>query len=183
MPAKYTPEQRIAIFWSRVDKSGGDDACWIWTAARNRCGYGTLGAWEGRSSLAHRWLYEHYVDHIPVGICVLHRCDNPACVNPAHLFLGTHAENMQDMVRKNRHWTTTKPEKRATSTRNGSVVHPERLPRGVQKRNAKLTDDKVRELRQRYQEGVSISYLASEAGINRSVADKAIHRKTWKHVD
>jgi hypothetical protein len=92
-------------FWKRIDKDGPllphvETPCWIWTGARTRRGYGLLGE---RSALvyAHRLSYE--IHHGEVGsLFVCHRCDNPSCVNPAHLFLGTALDNVHDMLAKGR---------------------------------------------------------------------------------
>lgn len=88
-------------FWPKVDQTGGPDACWPWMACRNRHGYGKVGV-GGISVTAHRAVWELANGPIPAGLHVLHRCDNPPCVNPAHLFLGTNADNVEDKVRKGR---------------------------------------------------------------------------------
>jgi HNH endonuclease len=84
-------------FWAKVDKS---DGCWNWNGCLNEHGYGLFGI-NNRSKLAHRIAYKITIKD-PDNLCVLHKCDNPKCVNPAHLFLGTKKENTQDMLKKGR---------------------------------------------------------------------------------
>ncbi len=90
-------------FWPKVDRRGPDE-CWEWKAARQAEGYGKMFTTNRcRPERAHRvsWVLHH--GPIPDGMFVLHRCDNPPCVNPAHLFLGTNLDNIEDMGRKGRH--------------------------------------------------------------------------------
>jgi hypothetical protein len=94
-------------FWSKVDQRGPDE-CWEWTASRNQFGYGQimLGAYgtggKARPFFAHRIAWELIHGPIETGLFVLHRCDNPPCVNPAHLFLGDQSDNMKDAHAKGR---------------------------------------------------------------------------------
>lgn len=84
-----------------VDRNGGPKACWPWLAYRNRDGYGTLQV-DRKSKMAHRLAWEAAQGPIPNGMFVLHHCDNPSCCNPAHLWLGTLADNNRDRDRKGR---------------------------------------------------------------------------------
>ena len=97
------------IFWQSVAKSDDKDGCWIWTGKMDRDNYGRCRS-EARNASgyrkeagAHRVSWELHHGPIPKGMCVLHSCDNPSCVRPDHLFLGTHADNMRDAVLKGRH--------------------------------------------------------------------------------
>jgi hypothetical protein len=119
-------------FWNHVNKTEG---CWEWTGALNRMGYGTLSTHPGRMT-AHRVAWELVVGPIPSGLFVCHHCDNRKCVRPDHLFVGTAADNMADMVAKDRQAKGDKqglrlhPESRAFGDKNGSRRHPECLKRG-----------------------------------------------------
>lgn len=87
-------------FWSKVVKDTPNE-CWLWRAARSKAGYGLF--WLGGARWAHRVSYEFAHGPIPSGLDVRHKCDIPNCVNPAHLELGTQADNNQDMVLRRRH--------------------------------------------------------------------------------
>ena len=99
LKARKTVEAR---FWAKVNVRGPDD-CWEWTAqARHNGGYGKMSAGRGIILRAHRLSWNLHHGPIPDGMCICHRCDNPSCCNPAHLFLGTHLENVHDMWAKDR---------------------------------------------------------------------------------
>jgi hypothetical protein len=151
------PHKRAAMFtrfWSHVNRRSGS-ACWQWTGTGNGRGYGTFPI-GSRRIMAHRFAWLASRGDIPEGQDVCHRCDNPGCVNPDHLFLGTHRENLLDSVRKGR--------KRAW---------------GQQKLNA----EQVIEIRQRCAAGERQRDVAMTLGIARNTVSQIVTRKTWAHLD
>ena len=155
-------------FWSKVDR-GTPDACWLWQAGVNARGYGRIG-WGDRHSvaLAHRVAWELTHGAIPAGKHVLHACDIPACVNPAHLRLGTDADNMRDMLERGRSWMQRRPELAARGSRNG---------------NARFTEAQVAAIRVEYAAGgVSIKALARRHRVAEYGMSLLLKRRTWRHV-
>lgn len=155
-------------FWERVDKS---DECWVWTGALTKFGYGHtsgLPYGEKRPLLTHRvsWLLTH--GDIPDGMCVLHRCDNPPCVRPDHLFLGSKKDNTQDMIDKGRGRAGAQPWNSRTL--------------GERNAHAKLTASQVVEMRKRAAAGEHYRDLADAYGISVSNANTIIIGNSWRHV-
>lgn len=162
--------------WAKVNKNGPVPPhrtdlgpCWIWTGSINENGYGWLSLKSiGRSRmLAHRASWEVHFSPVPDAIGVLHHCDNPPCVRPTHLFLGTQADNMADAAAKGR---------------NGRIFHPERYPVGSAVQQAVLTEAKVLDMRERRANGESLASLAQYFGISRNSVKRIVHGDQWKHV-
>jgi hypothetical protein len=154
-------------FISKVQFAEGD-ACWTWKGAPGGFGYG--GFWLGTRTIgAHRasWLFSRGA--LP-RLLVLHKCDNPACVRPDHLFIGTQGDNVRDCAAKGRI---------ARGLRNGRHTKPERGPRGEKHGCALMTEYLVRELRQ--QPG-TLDQLAARFGISRSTVHAIKTRRLWRHI-
>lgn len=147
---------------SKVIWNGEEDECWTWIASLDSSGYGHIRL-DGKLCKASRIAWELENGSIPAGvgyhgICVLHRCDNPPCVNPAHLFLGTQTENMRDAKRKKR---------RASQAGDANA-------------NAKLTPDKVFEIRMLYKRGaISQQALGQRFGIAQSQVSQIVRQAQW----
>lgn len=149
------PESLITYFESRLDVSG---ECWLWTGLRNQYGYG-IATYQKHRMVASRVAYELTHGPIPPGLHVLHRCDNPPCCRPSHLFLGTATDNTNDRVAKGR------------------------SAKGSQLPHARLNEAAVKEIR-RLHETTSITAvgLAAQFRVHPATIHYAIHRRTWKHV-
>jgi hypothetical protein len=139
--------------------------CWLWSGAPNRQGYGRLLV-AGRAVKAHRLSYEMHKGAIPDGMSVLHRCDTPACVNPAHLFVGSQVANIADMDAKGRR-------------RFGHIA-----PRGSASPRAILSEDVVLDLRRRKASGETLNQteIAKAMGVAVSCVSRAVNGVTWKHL-
>jgi hypothetical protein len=151
-------------FWSKVKKRGPDE-CWEWQASTNR-GYGQLSRGHGKAPYrAHRLSWQLHFGKIPKGMCVLHRCDNPLCVNPNHLFLGTQADNMHDKVQKGRIGSTGLP----------GEANPMSL----------LTWDQVKEIRQRFLEDPTLSArgLSRDYPVCASQIARILRNDSWHDPD
>jgi hypothetical protein len=171
-------------FWEKV-RVGAADECWEWIASKTPLGYGRFGVGGGRWSHAHRVAWELSSGTIPDGLLVCHRCDNPPCCNPAHLFLGTHVENMADCGAKGRHasggthGTKTHPERIARGPRHGSVTRPGSLPRGDSHPGARLRAWQIPYMRFLAESGVSQEDIGRAYGVSRSHAASVVRGKRW----
>jgi hypothetical protein len=140
-------------FWANVQKTAN---CWLWTGSMTQGGYGRIfNAQKGVTQYAHRIAWELHFGTIPTGLLVCHHCDNPRCVRPDHLFLGTIRDNAYDMVAKRRY------------------------SRGP----AKLAEVDVLTIRARYVIGdIIYKTLADQYGVSRTTIGKIIRREKWRHI-
>lgn len=155
---EITPKQ-INRFWSRVDRRGSNE-CWPWTGYKDEHGYGRVDLY-GKHVRAHRAAFVFTTGKSADGLCVCHLCDNRICCNPAHLFLGTPAENMRDMAKKGR----------------GNIV------RGKAATLPKLTEASVQEIRATYVRGVYGSRrLAKRFDVCQRCIQNVVNGVTWRHL-
>jgi len=172
----------VSRFWAKVKKSPG---CWVWTGSRLATGYGRLKA-RGKHYGAHRMAYELTFWAVPSGMCVLHRCDNPPCVRPDHLFLGSNRDNVADKVAKGRqargdtHGSRTRPDRVPRGERNGAHLHPETRPRGERVNTSRLTRKQVLEIRALVQSrNATQRAIAERLGVNRMTISRAVAGTSW----
>jgi len=161
-------------FWNKVRKTR---RCWIWTASKRNKGYGAFvyprdgTIVQGR---AHRYSWEIHHGPIPRGQCVLHNCpggDNPACVRPSHLFLGTRADNNRDMCQKGRHVAG-----------GAHCGEKGKYEKGESHHNAKLNASTVRKIRASRISGTSYGRLSKIYGLAIGYVYRLCNGKAWKHV-
>lgn len=133
-----------------------NSGCWIWIGARHHFGHGSIRR-EQRSRRAHRVSWEIYRGEIAVGLCVLHKCDNPPCVNPDHLYLGTHLDNARDRESRRRR----------------------SMPRGEKHPRAKLTRDDVLDIRRRVAAGEIQRVIGQDYGLTQARVSEVALRHSW----
>lgn len=148
-------------FWVKTRRA--ESGCWEWMASRFGNGYGRFRL-AGRTLAAHRVAYELAVGEIPAGMLICHRCDNRGCVNPGHLFVGTYADNAQDMIRKGRHWIVADPGRRAT----GGSAHL-----------AKLSTEQVEEIFKLRARGLAQRAIGNLVGTTQGHVSRILAGKCW----
>lgn len=153
-----------ARFWAAVSKKGPTRSvlgrCWKWLRPLDKDGYGEIMV-RRRKYKAHQYAWVLLVGELPNGVQVLHKCDNPSCTNPDHLFLGTNRDNTADKVRKSRQ------------------------AKGEDFRSAKLTKKDVIRIRKRYRYGSQSNgtvAIAREYGVSNVLVGMVVKRKAWKHI-
>lgn len=148
-------------FWEKVEV-GDPDECWGWAAGTDGDGYGMIGD-RGRTRRAHRVMMALLHGPLEKGDLVLHHCDNPPCVNPLHLYIGTYADNFRDMI--------------ARSSRTLSDY------RGSKNGQAKLTEDDVREIRRRLAADEPQRSIAEDYGVDQATISNINRGVHWTHVE
>lgn len=189
-------EEKLFEFYETIDRNGPQpdrsvpayaklDRCWTWEGLLDRKGYGHSGSFR-----AHRLSWSLHNGQIPPKIFVCHKCDNPSCVNPDHLFLGTNYDNVRDKEDKGRgnqpsgdkHGSKTKPDTVPRGDRHGRKTKPHRNARGERNGKAKLTEDNVREILACDGSSEERKKLALKFSITRNVVNKIFRGELWKHV-
>ena len=164
------PDSLIVRFWSKVARRLG---CWEWQAGVSTKGYGKFSVSPGHDIGAHRFMYQLLYGPIPNGLYVCHHCDNPRCVRPDHLFLGTNSDNILDGVRKGR---------AATGDRSGPRLYPERMIRGEQHHSAKLTATDIVSIRAQAAQGIRPARIAKAFNVAHSSIAKILYGRSWRHI-
>ncbi len=143
-------------FLKKINKTR---TCWIWTASKDRNGYGRYYA-NRKFIRAHRYSYNLFIGKIPKGIYVLHKCDNPSCVNPKHLFLGTPADNIRDMFMKKRNY----------------------VPSGEDSHRAKISNNTAMNIRKMYPSVKSYAKLGKMFNLTPATIGAIIRKETFKNI-
>lgn len=173
-------EKLIERFLSKVDKITSDKGCWLWLGGKDKSGYGQFNFY-GRTKRTHRFSYMIFKGEIAKDKQIRHKCDNPSCVNPDHLDIGTQQDNMNDMKNRNRQ---AKGENYSIrGDKNGTRLHPETRPRGESQYLAKLTEEQVIKIRELYATGnYTQQELANKFNVLQCTISDIINNKTWKHI-
>jgi hypothetical protein len=141
-----------------MEKVRKGENCWEWIGGKQAHGYGVIRQ-NGKNKSAHRISYQLFIGIIPDGLCVLHKCDNPSCVNPDHLFLGTQLDNNRDAIAKGRTY----------------------YPKG-ENNHSKLLNIHIPIIRKLHKRGISQTNIAKQYGVSQQLISNIITGKTWKHL-
>lgn len=191
MPALYptTPEGIASLasrFWSKVNKDGPTPEhcpelgpCWVWTASADRRGYGKIGVGGAHTGWVRAPRVSYFLFHgfIPPNLFVLHECDNPSCVRPSHLSVGTNADNMHHMTLRKRHIFYRHPEITEANRKKATES-----VRGIANPWCKLTETQVLEIRRRYASGEIIAKIARDYPVCSQTVRSIVYRLKWMHV-
>lgn len=154
------PPDLIRRFWPKIRRTRG---CWEWTSSKNPRGYGLISQFQKNRWIAHRLSWVLHIGPIPKNKFVCHKCDNPGCVNPKHLFIGTHKENMLDRLRKGR---TASGERNAGHKLTKSQVNKIRSIKtihGLRKRS----------------DGITRADLAKKYGVHKETIHRVLRNEMW----
>ena len=162
MAIRNTPEK----FWSMVQQS---DACWIFQGRKNSDGYGKISFGGRKNDSAHRVAWKLKNGDIPSGLCVLHKCDNPPCCNPDHLFLGRNRQNVADRHSKGR----------SKSLFDSSPIHPAKIRCGEKHWRSKLSASQILQIRQLHAAGLKQSKLGKQFSVNAATISRIV-RRVWR---
>jgi len=156
-------------FWANVIKSDDPNGCWLWSAAAATGKHGTFYVGGGKVQASHFAWESANGRPVPEGLWVLHHCDNPPCVRPDHLYVGTHLDNVRDAIERDRYAI-------------GNALHHATRARGERQGSAKLRDADVLAIRAKSRAGASLRQLAAEFGISKSQAGRIVRGEVWQHL-
>lgn len=148
------PQADVLGRFMKFVPTASPDQCWEWQSTKNRSGYGKFWL-ERRTAIAHRVSYELHKGAIPAGLAVRHTCDNPPCVNPAHLIVGTGKDNARDALERGKY------------------------RRGSENGRAKLTESQVAEIRAGWMRGETQVDMARRFGVSKSAIQWVLNGRTW----
>ncbi len=193
-------KEDIKRFWAKVETNGKDE-CWQWLGCKTKDGYGRFVMF-GRAVRAHRVAFVISNGEIVDGLVVCHKCDNPSCCNPSHLFSGTPSDNMKDRDSKGRqacgpefsamrkrialrgdeHPFRKNPSLAARGEKSGRYTHPEKTARGEGNGRAVMTELDVLEIRTRHTNGENFSQIAASKGLKFNAVRRCALKISWGHL-